>query len=1618
MYKTFIGLLKHYKAEEETICQIIGFKFQSLHQQQQLQAKTRKNEADLTINELNADHISMDSLYTVTSYLLKYKMIDMDLLMSHLYPNEQLILQFYKEEFEAARQYAKKLTIINLSASDNPPVVNSSSSSSSSNNPPNQMDIQQADDKINIQYLTQQTIQLNKLDNQKVYLIKSLIEIGDYTTALKLIEKLPQWYLAIYTDITIAICKSIDTDYIDPMYKKYNSLSKHLSDKYSEKKQSPLRKSNNKDLADMSVQDNEEENDQDSGDMFSTFVDLVLPILSALGPSVSNNTILFTKLIRICVAFLDIKKFSINPMNSSLSSSSNENVHDKEMSDSTESLSNGNESSQQQFAGDYSQLKILKSLSKNETNFYNQIYNILNEIIFPSLSMISMNPCLAIELWNLLKHFPYEMRYHLYNNWRVNTYKHFPQLIRTKADCQEKIKYLLKRLTKENVKIHGRQIGKLSHNNPIIVCDYILTQIQRYDNFILPVVDSLKFMTPLSYDVLSYCIIVAISDAEKDKMKHDSTHISTWLQSVATFCALVFKKYPIELIAMIQYVINQLKNRKSYDLLILQEIVQKMCGIEVLSEVNDLQLEAMAGGDILRQEAGYFNPIRNIKKCALRLKEALADHGLILPLCILLSQQRDFIVYADQAEREREMPTEKRHLKLTGSFYDQCQDSLVQFSQFLSSTLTTEEYIHIFPQIDELVNEYHVSTEVAFFLSRPMYAHHIQSKYEELRKQDRNLVKSSEPNNKPTKTQRYLESIDAVMQPVIEVARSKLHPAKIWEDMSPLFYTTFWTLSMSDCYVPLQAYDKQKLSLKQKLNALDDNQELTSNKKKKEKEKIIIMLEKLAEEEKTQRDHVTHVKARFEKEKDHWFPQKSKTKNETITVFLQFCIFSRCLFTQIDAYYCAKFIQIIHSLKTPNFSTIICYDRIFSDISYSIASLTENEARRYGRFLYGLLETVMNWHADSAVFDNECAQFPGFLTVFRNALNSSPSAVNNKQEQLDYENFRHVCHKWHYKLTKSFIVCLESKEYLQMRNSLIILTKISPHYPKLTGFSSALEKRVEIIKKDEKDKRQDIYTLANAYLGQLKIRKSQMVDESKFHLKEASSSNQDTTSVTRNPDGSNKGSKVSSSSTSVNKLADASKFKQPSSKQPPPQQQQQTSSTSTTAPATITVQTNGTSSKSSSVASSQQQSSQSKSIIDSKTVNTKSVSSTSNSKENLNPSSAAETTSSNLANSTVIAANGISSSTSTSQSKDDHVKTNGSSSSNSKSNGSSKRSASSNSSSNRSSPTSSSSSSQRHEQLAPLTTATSNSSTITNTTTSTTTTANNTTKAEYSPTSSVSSDEWPCSSPKRQNNETTTTSNGNKIHSNNSTNHHHQPASKNSHSRSSSPINKTNTHHVSSTTSSNSASTNSHRSSSTSSDKSKRSKNTDVDPATLTSNGNSNKNGHDSSSKRKSSRERDRSDRSDTTKSERDSKDTKKEQRKREHSTDLLGVDVQHKRSKSDENKKKSEATSTATATAPQNTANSSQPSLSQSSNSSSESRSKRGSKSKHESSSYKDDHQVLNSSSTSSSSNQVLAASNSSVTSTGTGSSSSKSHRSSGEDRRSFSNHDKNSSYYNKEKK
>ena len=82
----------------------------------------------------------------------------------------------------------------------------------------------------------------------------------------------------------------------------------------------------------------------------------------------------------------------------------------------------------------------------------------------------------------------------------------------------------------------------------------------------------------------------------------------------------------------------------------------------------------------------------------------------------------------------------------------------------------------------------------------------------------------------------------------------------------------------------------------------------------------------------------------------------------------------------------------------------------------------------------------------------ECDGYPGFVTKYRTQKpEADKESAGGGDDHVDYENYRHVVHKWHYKIAKALVVCLESKDYVQIRNSLTILFKILPSFPVLNA---------------------------------------------------------------------------------------------------------------------------------------------------------------------------------------------------------------------------------------------------------------------------------------------------------------------------------------------------------------------------------------------------------------------------------------------------------------------------------------------------------------------------------------------------------------------------------------
>ena len=580
----------------------------------------------------------------------------------------------------------------------------------------------------------------------------------------------------------------------------------------------------------------------------------------------------------------------------------------------------------------------LKQVTINDnirSSFYYSFLTVLDDSLLPALSLLHANPCVAEELWESIKLYPYQHRYKLYGRWKNDSYSMHPVMMRERTLLLKKAKYIMMRVTKETVKPVSRGIGKLSHNNPAPIFEYILKQVQIYDNLIGPIVDSLKYLTSLSYDVLGYCIVEVLT-LDKDRTANDAMAISPWLQSLSSFCGAAFKKFNIELGGALQFVANQLKSENSIDLLILREIVQKMGGTDSMEDLTPEQLDAMCGGEALRREAGQYQQERNIKRPSMRLKDALIENSLAIPLLLLMAQQRSSCVYNQ---------TESPHLKLVGKLYDQCQDTMVQFGSYLFQMMNIDELHNKLPPIGELLSENHINADVAFFLIRPLYTHMLHSKYDELRRKDRVERKQTSEQRKLL----YIEACQEVFKPILEDIRPHYN-SKVWEDMDPTFFLTFWTLTMSDLEVPTHIYEKELKKINDQYNQYSrmNKDEMASNKRKKEIDRLATLKDKLQDEEKRQKEHVERVYARLEQEKDKWFMLRTARtpKNDTVTAFLQLCLFPRCTFTALDAMYCAKFVKMLHSLKTPNFSTLIFYDRMYCDITYTVASCTEQEAHR------------------------------------------------------------------------------------------------------------------------------------------------------------------------------------------------------------------------------------------------------------------------------------------------------------------------------------------------------------------------------------------------------------------------------------------------------------------------------------------------------------------------------------------------------------------------------------------------------------------------------------------------------------------------------------------------
>uniref|UniRef100_A0A158R5S7 THO complex subunit 2 n=1 Tax=Syphacia muris TaxID=451379 RepID=A0A158R5S7_9BILA len=772
---------------------------------------------------------------------------------------------------------------------------------------------------------------------------------------------------------------------------------------------------------------------------WSELISVVLPVLTYLGPYVAYRPNAATKLVRLLTVYFEEKEKSV---------------------DSAHHI-------------------YLSTIS-------NTLVDIIDEVLLPSLSLTTFDYTFSEELWNLISHFPYMLRYRMYSRWKtVHTLRHSKINIR-KAKTYGMVRYVVKRLSKESVRIMGRQLGKLCHAHPGVVFDYLLNQIQTFENLIEPVVESIRFLSNLEFDVLSFCIIEHLASPEKQQLKSSDGTLSPWLQSLATFIGTVFLKYNMELTGVLQYVANQLKNGKSFDLLVLREIIQNMSGIESTTNLTADQLEALAGGDTLRQEAGSFSLIRANRRATTRLREALFKEHLIVGLSILTAQQRQCIVFVES----NDIP-----LKLAGQMLDKCQETLVQFGSFLRSNIRNEEYLNRMPSLCELISRFHLTTDAAFFLSRPTFMPRIYSLFDKARKALRDPDGSKVKLDGTQKFELFKKCFDEVFGE-LEKTAVPLLPEVAWTDISPKVFMIFWGLTLYDIYIPKGGYENEMVKVRKSISALQENVDLSKTRRAKEEEQLKGTEKKLGEELKRQTEHVERILNILRIDKERFFAEcHPKLRGMQMAHFLQHCILPRAVFTDVDAAYCAKFVHLMHVQRTGFFQTVFFFDKLFTDLAVVLAAFSENEANCFGRFLAMMLELVQRWHSEKSIYEKECQRYPGFITK----VQMPGETTANSSDGMDFESYRTLCHKWQARMTRSFLGILTGSNYVLMRNCLMVMIKVLQYFPLIDSHVSNLEKCVSMVRDKEKGVRDDLSLMAASYLGHLRMRKTKTFADHEFY---------------------------------------------------------------------------------------------------------------------------------------------------------------------------------------------------------------------------------------------------------------------------------------------------------------------------------------------------------------------------------------------------------------------------------------------------------------------------------------------------------------------------------------
>lgn len=773
--------------------------------------------------------------------------------------------------------------------------------------------------------------------------------------------------------------------------------------------------------------------------------------------------------------------------------------------------------------------------------------DLLTRLLVPALSLTESNSFAVHAVWDMLKLYPITTRYAIYSEWFLGRTSRNTWIRSAFARTKSETNGVLKRLSLTNLAAMAKKLAKIAYSSPGVVFKTAFEQIESYPNLIQAFVECARYFTDLGYDVLTWSLMSALGGKSRSRTQEASVLLtSKWLQALSKFSGRVFKRYQnMKPSPVLQYVNSQLTQGNSTDLVILRELIMSMAGVVSDLDFTDAQILAMTGGEVLRRQTLIQLGDRRTESVngAKRLMQSLVDTKLAGRLLINLAQYRQSALYHDDA-----------HVKYLATIMDEVQQVLAQYLDLLRSNLSPDQFDNVIPEIAELMTVYGLDVNLAFMIGRASLAHRMvntkaavlspakdgraniqlapevtdvdgdlvmngnvidSSTNEQSPGKDDNEDKmvvddkpSSESLAHPAQETRKPDPIADVLQPLVDTIQNSL-PSDIWQNISPEFYVTFWSLSLGDLHVPQASYEAEHDRLyKESNDVMKDRSDMTRqgmNRKEEKKAALQALAKSIREEMSSHIERYQKTKFRLARQSKFWFSGSFAEANVVADALLEYCMFPRLLMSTSDTEYCFRLLKFLHENQTPNFRLFALYEQFFNAnrLRAMIFSATVREAEYLGRFIKCILEDLARWHADKSVYEKEAfgvkRKYLGFATAF--------DEEGNPTSFVEYPFFRDAHYEWHKNLNMAMKACLQAtKEWMHIRNALTILKYVAAFFPAVNFMGTQLLKVLDEIKTreeaskgaSEEEHRVDLAVAAQTIYALLKRRDSKWIPVQAF----------------------------------------------------------------------------------------------------------------------------------------------------------------------------------------------------------------------------------------------------------------------------------------------------------------------------------------------------------------------------------------------------------------------------------------------------------------------------------------------------------------------------------------